>query len=60
MGKEADSGAQIAVQDVRGDYVLWLDEQALTSTAYIKDGKKRPCCFQTLHHVSGLRLGSWK
>ena len=27
VGKEADAGAQIAVQDVRGDVVLWLDEQ---------------------------------
>ena len=54
MGKEADSGAQIAVKDVRGDSVLWLDEQALTATAFIKDGKKRPCSFQTLHHVSAV------
>lgn len=52
VGKEADSGAQIAVKDVRGDSVLWLDEQALTATAFIKDGKKRPCSFQMLHHVS--------
>ena len=55
VGKEADSGAQIAVQDVRGDSVLWMDEQALTATAFIKDGKKRPCSFKTFHHVgSGL------
>ena len=54
VGKEADSGAQIAVKDVRGDSVLWLDEQALTATAFIKDGKKRPCSFHTLHHVSAV------
>ena len=66
VGKEADSGAQIAVKDVRGDSVLWLDEQALTATAFIKDGKKRPCSFQTLHHVRkqsptlrGLSLSGW-
>ncbi|GAX75549.1 hypothetical protein CEUSTIGMA_g2992.t1 [Chlamydomonas eustigma] len=51
VGKEADAGAQIAVQDVRGDSVLWMDDQALTATAFIKEGKKQSCSFLTLHQV---------
>jgi len=51
VGKEADVGASIAVNDVRGDSVLWLDEQALAATAFVKDGVRRPCSFRTLQKV---------
>lgn len=52
VGKEADLGAQVRVPDVRGDIVLWMDEQALAATAFIKDGKKQSCSFYTLQQVS--------
>ena len=29
MGKEADVGAQISVKSVRGDKILWLDQEEL-------------------------------
>ncbi|KAG2500693.1 hypothetical protein HYH03_001459 [Edaphochlamys debaryana] len=45
VGKESEAGAQISVSNVRGDVVLWLDDQALGATAFVKDGVKRPCCF---------------
>ncbi|EFJ49684.1 hypothetical protein VOLCADRAFT_104259 [Volvox carteri f. nagariensis] len=38
VGKEAEAGAQISVSSVRGDVVLWLDDQALNATAFVKDG----------------------
>lgn len=51
VGAKADQGAQITVNDVRGDSVLWMDEQALTATAFVKDGVKKECSFATLHHI---------
>ncbi|KAG1668137.1 hypothetical protein FOA52_005129 [Chlamydomonas sp. UWO 241] len=51
VGKQADAGAEVAVNDVRGDKVLWLDEEALSATSFIKDGRQRKCSFATLHQV---------
>jgi hypothetical protein len=100
VGSEAESGAQIAVNSVRGDVVLWLDDQvrhracaagalqpdaaskcsavrvssacptrpgsivtrvaftfnrvrqALSATAFVKDGVRRPCSFVQLQQAS--------
>ncbi|KAL6765837.1 2OG-Fe(II) oxygenase superfamily-domain-containing protein [Haematococcus lacustris] len=51
VGKEADTGATLSRRDVRGDQVLWLDEQALAATAFVKDGERRACCFTHLSTV---------
>lgn len=53
VGTEAETGAQISVSSVRGDYVLWLDDQALNATAFMKDGVRRPCSFMQLQQVGG-------
>lgn len=58
VGKEAEAGAQIAVNEVRGDVVLWLDEPALEATHYVKDGVKRPCGFMALAQVG--RRTEWE
>lgn len=44
-------GAQIKQQDVRGDKVLWLGAQALSATAFVKDGKRRKCKLHTLRSL---------
>jgi hypoxia-inducible factor (prolyl hydroxylase) len=51
VGKTADVGAQISARSVRGDAVLWMDNQALSATAFVKDGAKRKCSFRTLGQV---------
>ncbi|KAF5827289.1 hypothetical protein DUNSADRAFT_995, partial [Dunaliella salina] len=51
VGKEADAGATIARKDVRGDVVLWLDQEALEATAYLKDGERHSCSFKALKRV---------
>ena len=51
VGKEAEAGAQISVNAVRGDVVLWLDDGALGATAFVKDGVRRPCGFLQLQQV---------
>ncbi|KAG2443684.1 hypothetical protein HXX76_002032 [Chlamydomonas incerta] len=51
VGKEAEAGAQISVSSVRGDVVLWLDDQALGATAFVKDGVRRPCGFLQLQQL---------
>eukprot|EP00198_Chlamydomonas_reinhardtii_P004444 XP_001693780.1 predicted protein [Chlamydomonas reinhardtii] len=51
VGKEAEAGAQISVNAVRGDVVLWLDDGALGATAFVKDGVRRPCGFLQLQQL---------
>ncbi|GLI61955.1 hypothetical protein VaNZ11_004518, partial [Volvox africanus] len=51
VGKEAEAGAQISVSSVRGDIVLWLDDQALNATAFVKDGVRRECSFLQLQQM---------
>ncbi|GLC35544.1 hypothetical protein PLESTB_000195700 [Pleodorina starrii] len=51
VGKEAETGAQISVSSVRGDVVLWLDDQALNATAFVKDGVRRACSFMQLQQL---------
>ncbi|KAG2438931.1 hypothetical protein HYH02_010725 [Chlamydomonas schloesseri] len=51
VGKEAEAGAQISVSSVRGDVVLWLDDQALGATAFVKEGVRRPCSFLQLQQL---------
>ncbi|GIM03309.1 hypothetical protein Vretimale_8065 [Volvox reticuliferus] len=51
VGKEAETGAQISVSAVRGDVVLWLDDQALNATAFVKDGVRRQCSFLQLQQM---------
>eukprot|EP00798_Chlamydomonas_sp_ICE-L_P001757 gene1757-33169_t len=51
VGKGAEVGAQIAVQDVRGDKVLWLEKEALAATAFVRDGKRFSCNYRPLAMV---------
>ena len=49
------AGAQITVNDVRGDVVLWMGKETMAATSFIKDGQKRKCGFTALHAVSSWR-----
>lgn len=57
VGTKADVGAHISMSKVRGDNVLWMDDQALTASAFVKDGKKRKCSFRTLNQASSGQFG---
>lgn len=44
-------GAQIKKENVRGDVVLWLNNQALSAREFVKDGRRTKCRFHTLRAV---------